>query len=332
LWEKDNSARINLMATKEELYNLLKIEEKKERIKAIQSQMSEPSFWNDPPKAKEITQEMSNLQKVVDEWENASDPETLRDLEIKAVLSGKYDINNAILSIHAGAGGTEAQDWSEMLLRMFERYAERHQYRYEILELSSGEEAGIKSATLKVEGPYAFGYLKSEAGVHRLVRISPFDSDKARHTSFSLVEVIPEIPADESVAIDEKDLRIDVYHSGGHGGQSVNTTDSAVRITHKPTGIVVACQNERSQGQNKAMAMKVLQSRLLALKLKEQKDEETRLRGKHLSAEFGNQIRSYVLHPYKQVKDHRTQITSTNPADVLNGHLDQFIEGYLKNK
>jgi peptide chain release factor 2 len=318
------------MATKEELYNLLKIEEKKERIKAIEAEMSEPDFWVDREKATELTQEMSNLQKVIDEWENASDPQTLRDLEIKAILSGKYDIDNAILSIHAGAGGTEAQDWSEMLLRMFERYAERHQYRYEILEQSFGEEAGIKSATLKVEGPYAFGYLKSEAGVHRLVRISPFDSDKARHTSFSLVEVIPEIPADESVQIDEKDLRIDVYHSGGHGGQSVNTTDSAVRITHKPTGIVVACQNERSQGQNKAVAMKVLQSRLLALKLKEQKEEETRLRGKHLSAEFGNQIRSYVLHPYKQVKDHRTEITSTNPTDVLNGNLDQFIEGYLK--
>jgi len=318
------------MANKEELYNLLKIEEKKGRIKAIEAEMSEPDFWVDREKASELTQEMSNLQKVVDEWQNAESPETLRDLEIKAILSGKYDIDNAILSIHAGAGGTEAQDWSEMLLRMFQRYAERHDYKYEILEISSGGEAGIKSVTLKIEGPYAFGYLKNEAGVHRLVRISPFDSDKARHTSFSLVEVIPEIPPTEDIPVDEKDLRIDVYHSGGHGGQSVNTTDSAVRITHKPTGIVVACQNERSQGQNKAVAMKVLQSRLLSLKLKEQKEEETKLRGEHLSAEFGNQIRSYVLHPYKQVKDHRTDITSTNPDDVLNGNLDQFIEGYLK--
>ncbi len=323
--------RYNLaMANKEELYNLLKIQEKQERIKEIQAQMSEPSFWNEPQKAGELTQEMANLQKIVDEWQKADDPKTLADLELKAILSDKYDIDNTILSIHAGAGGTEAQDWSEMLLRMFERYAERKGYRYQILELSGGEEAGIKSATLKISGPYAFGYLKGEAGVHRLVRLSPFDSDKARHTSFSLVEIIPEIPPTEDIPIDEKDLRIDVYHSGGHGGQSVNTTDSAVRITHKPTGLVVACQNERSQGQNKAVAMKVLQSRLLALKLKEQKEEEAKLRGEHLSAEFGNQIRSYVLHPYKQVKDHRTDITSTNPEDVLNGNLDMFIEGYLK--
>lgn len=318
------------MANKDELYNLLKIEEKKQRIGEISAQMSDGSFWSDPQKAGELTQEMSNLQKVVDEWENAEDPETLKDLELKAILSDKYDINNAILSIHAGAGGTEAQDWSEMLLRMFQRYADRHEYKYEILELSGGEEAGIKSAMMKITGPYAFGYLKGEAGVHRLVRISPFDSDKARHTSFSLVEVIPEIPPTEDIPIDEKDLRIDVFHAGGHGGQSVNTTDSAVRITHKPSGIVVACQNERSQGQNKAVAMKVLQSRLLSLKLKKQKEEEAKLRGEHISAEFGSQIRSYVLHPYKQVKDHRTEITSTNPEDVLNGNLDIFIEGYLK--
>ncbi|MDO8686648.1 MAG: peptide chain release factor 2 [Candidatus Berkelbacteria bacterium] len=318
------------MANKEELYQLLKIEEKEERIKGIQAQMSEASFWNEPQKASSLTQEMSNLQKIVDEWQNAEDPETLKDLEIKATLSGKYDLNSAILSIHAGAGGTEAQDWSEMLLRMFQRYADRHEYKYEILELSGGEEAGIKSAMMKITGPYAFGYLKGEAGVHRLVRISPFDSDKARHTSFSLVEVIPEIPPTEDIPIDEKDLRIDVFHAGGHGGQSVNTTDSAVRITHRPSGIVVACQNERSQGQNKAVAMKVLQSRLLALKLKKQKEEEAKLRGEHISAEFGSQIRSYVLHPYKQVKDHRTDITSTNPEDVLNGNLDIFIEGYLK--
>ena len=318
------------MANKDELYNLLNIQEKKPRIAEIGAQMSDGSFWNDSQKATSLTQEMSNLQKVVDEWEKADDPKTLADLELKAILSDKYDINNAILSIHAGAGGTEAQDWSEMLLRMFERYAERHEFKFEVLEISSGGEAGIKSATLKIEGPYAYGYLKGEAGVHRLVRISPFDSDKARHTSFSLVEVIPEIPPTEDIPIDEKDLRIDVYHSGGHGGQSVNTTDSAVRITHKPSGIVVACQNERSQGQNKAVAMKVLQSRLLSLKLKEQKEEESKLRGEHMSAEFGSQIRSYVLHPYKQVKDHRTEITSTNPEDVLNGNLDIFIEGYLK--
>lgn len=318
------------MISKEELYYLLKIENKKERIKEIQAQMNDSSFWADQIKAKELTQETVNLQKVVDEWEKAETPELIKDLEIKATLADKYDEDNAILSIHAGAGGTEAQDWSEMILRMYERYAERKGYTCEVLEISSGNEAGIKSATAKISGLYAFGYLKTEAGVHRLVRLSPFDSDKARHTSFALVEVIPEIPATESIPIDEKDIRIDVFHSGGHGGQSVNTTDSAVRITHLPTNIVVSCQNERSQVQNKAMAMHVLQSKLFALKLKEQKEEETKLRGEHLSVTFGSQIRSYVLHPYKQVKDHRTNVVSTNPDDVLNGNLDQFIESVLK--
>jgi peptide chain release factor 2 len=318
------------MTNKEELYHLLKIEEKEEKIKEIQAQMNEPDFWIDQKLSKEKTQELSNLQKLIDEWNNAETEQEIKDLEIKAILSNKYDENNAILSIHAGAGGTEAQDWSEMLLRMFERFSERKDYKYELLEISGGLEAGIKSATLNITGPYAYGYLKNEAGVHRLVRISPFDSDKARHTSFSLVEVIPEIPEADEVPIDEKDLRIDVYHSGGHGGQSVNTTDSAVRITHIPTGIVVQCQNERSQGQNKAVAMHVLQMKLLALKLKEQKEEEAKLRGEHMSAEFGSQIRSYVLHPYKQVKDHRTDETSTNPEDVLNGNLDKFIESMLK--
>lgn len=318
------------MATKEELYNLLKIDEKKRKIQEIQAQMNAPAFWADPDKAKDLTQEMSNLQKIIDEWESAESQEQINDLEIKATLSEKYDEVNAILSVHAGAGGTEAQDWAEMLLRMFERYADRHKFSYEILEISSGSEAGIKSATIKIAGPYAFGYLKTEAGVHRLVRISPYDADKSRHTSFALIEVIPEIPETEDMPIDQKDLRTDVYHSGGHGGQSVNTTDSAVRITHLPTGIVVSCQNERSQGQNKAVAMRVLQSKLLALKLKERKEEEGKLRGEHLSAAWGNQIRSYVLHPYKQVKDHRTEIVSTNPEDILNGNLDEFIEGYLK--
>jgi peptide chain release factor 2 len=217
-----------------------------------------------------------------------------------------------------------------MLLRMFERFAQRKSWQYEILEISPGEEAGIKSATIKIQGPYAFGFLKSEAGVHRLVRISPFDADKARHTSFVLVEVIPEIEDAGEFKIDEKDLRVDVYRAKGHGGQGVNTTDSAVRITHIPTGMVVSCQNERSQIQNRASAMKVLQSKLLALKLKEKKEEETKLRGEHLSAGWGNQIRSYVLHPYKQVKDHRTNFTSSNPEDILDGDLDKFIESYLK--
>jgi len=318
------------VTTKEELYNLLKIEEKQKKIAEIQKEMNEPSFWGNPAEAGQKTQEMSNLQKLVTEWETAESVDQLKELEIKATLSDKYDENGAILTLHSGAGGTEAQDWAEMLLRMYERYAERKDFKYELLEISSGEEAGVKSATLKITGPYAFGYLKTEAGVHRLVRMSPFDADKARHTSFALVEVIPDIPEAETLPIEDKELKIDVYRSGGHGGQSVNTTDSAVRVTHLPSGIVVAVQNERSQGQNKALAMHILQSKLLALKLRKQKEEEAKLRGEHMSAAFGSQIRSYVLQPYQQVKDHRTEVTSTNPDDVLNGNIDLFIEGMLK--
>ena len=309
---------------------LLKIDEKLAEISQIQNEMNNPDFWNNQEKSRKIMQEMANLQKDIEEFEKANTAEEIHQLEIKAVLSDQYDESNAILSIHAGAGGTEAQDWAEMLLRMFERFAEQKKFQYRILEISPGEEAGIKSVTVKISGSFAFGFLKSEAGVHRLVRISPFDADKSRHTSFALVEVIPEIEETGEVQIDEKDLRIDVYRSRGHGGQGVNTTDSAVRITHNPTGMVVAVQNERSQNQNKATAMKILQSRLLALKLKEKKEEEIKLRGKHLSAGWGNQIRSYVLHPYKQVKDHRTEYTSMNPDEVLNGKLDGFIESFLK--
>lgn len=318
------------MATKDELEKLLKIEEKKTEIQKIQTEMNDPSFWQDQKSSQEKMQHLSNLEKIVKEFDEAETSEQLKDLETKALLGEKFDENNALLSIHAGAGGTEAQDWAEMLLRMFEKFATRHKFNYEILEISPGEEAGIKSTTIKIVGPFAFGLLKSEAGVHRLVRISPYDADKARHTSFALVEAIPEIENNEDINIDDKDLRIDVYRSSGHGGQSVNTTDSAVRITHLPTNIVVACQNERSQLQNKATALKVLQSKLLVVKLKEQKEEEMKLRGEHLSAGWGNQIRSYVLQPYQQVKDHRTDATSTNPTDVLNGNLDLFIESYLK--
>ncbi len=318
------------MANKEELKNLLKIDEKKSQIAQIQKEMQDPSFWADQEKSRNATQEMANLQKIINEYEKAEAPEELHKLELEATLAGQYDFNNAILSLHAGAGGTEAQDWAEMLLRMFERFAERRGFSYQILEISPGEEAGIKSATIKINGPYAYGFLKSEAGVHRLVRISPFDSDKARHTSFALVEVIPEIEQANEINIDEKDLRIDVYRSRGHGGQGVNTTDSAVRITHTPTGIVVAVQNERSQLQNKNTALKILQSKLLALKLKERKEETNKIRGEHMAAAWGNQIRSYVLHPYKQVKDHRTEVVSNDPNEVLNGNLDQFIESFLK--
>lgn len=318
------------MPDKNELGKLLKIEEKKQRILQIQKEMNNPSFWQNQEDSKNIMQEMANLEKIISQFGKAESPEDLKKLQIEAILSEPYDENNALISIHAGAGGTEAQDWAEMLLRMFERYSERRGLKFELLEISPGQEVGIKSATLKVTGLYAFGLLKSEAGVHRLVRISPYDADKARHTSFALVEVIPEIESNEEIAIEDKDLRVDVYRSRGHGGQGVNTTDSAVRITHNPSGIVVACQNERSQLQNKATALKILQSKLLALKLKEQKEQEAKLRGQHLSAGWGNQIRSYVLQPYKQVKDHRTEETSTNPDAVLNGNLDNFIESYLK--
>lgn len=318
------------MANKEELYHLLKIDDKKEKIVELTAEMQGPDFWSNSQIAGEKSQNLANLQKEVEEWEKAESSSEIHQLELKATLSGKYDESNAVLSLHAGAGGTEAQDWAEMLLRMFERFAERRGFKSEILDKTMGEEAGIKSATIRIIGPYAFGYLKSEAGVHRLVRLSPFDADKARHTSFALVEVIPEVAEKEVGEISDKDLRIDVYRSGGHGGQSVNTTDSAVRITHLPTGIVVSCQNERSQMQNKAVAMRILQAKLFSLKLKEQKEQEAKLRGEHISAGWGNQIRSYVLHPYKQVKDHRTDFTSTNPDEVLGGNLDEFIESYLK--
>ena len=320
------------MANKEELYNLLKIAEKEEKIKEISAEMNNPDFWSNPETAAKKTQELSNLQKIVDEWTSAETDAQIHELDLKATLAGPYDQNNAIISVHSGAGGTEAQDWAEMLLRMFERYADRKHFSQNILEISPGEEVGVKSATILISGPYAFGLLKGEAGVHRLVRLSPFDADHARHTSFALIEVVPEIEKSSDLIIDEKDLKIDVYRAGGHGGQSVNTTDSAVRITHLPTNTVVAVQNERSQLQNKETAMKILQSKLVALQLIKQKEEEAKLRGEHMSAAFGSQIRSYVLHPYKQVKDHRTEYTSTNPDDVLNGDLDGFTEAYLKSE
>ena len=318
------------MSTKEELYNLLKISEKKSQIEKIQKEINNPLFWKDQQKAKEKIDQLQHLQKIIEEFEQAKTPEQIKALNLKSLLNGPYDQGSALLSIHAGAGGTEAQDWAEILLRMYERFSKNRGWQYQILEISPGEEAGIKSVTLQISGLYAYGYLKNEAGVHRLVRLSPFDADKARHTSFALVEIIPEITNTEEIIVNEKDLKIDVYRSRGHGGQGVNTTDSAVRITHLPTKIVVSCQNERSQLQNKATALKILQSRLIALKLKEKKEEETKLRGEHLDVAWGNQIRSYVLHPYKQVKDHRTGETSTNPEKILNGEIDGFIESNIK--
>ena len=251
-------------------------------------------------------------------------------LEFYVLLSGRYDGSNALVAIHAGTGGTEAQDWAAMLLRMYLRYAERRGLSTRIVDESKGAEAGVKSVTISVEGPYAYGYLKSEHGVHRLVRISPFDAEKMRHTSFALVEVLPEIPETDALKIDPKDIRIDTYLSSGHGGQSVQTTYSAVRIVHIPTGITVTCQNERSQSQNKETAMKILRARLAIVEEQKRKDERAEIRGEYHEAEWGNQIRSYVVHPYKLVKDHRTKFESSDTVAILDGALEPFTESFLK--
>jgi peptide chain release factor 2 len=252
------------------------------------------------------------------------------ELELEILLSGPYDRNNAIFTLHAGAGGTEAQDWVQMLYRMFVRWAERHRYKVEILDLLPGDEAGIKSVTFSVAGENAYGYAKAEKGVHRLVRISPFDASGRRHTSFASVDVIPEVSEDNGIAVDTEDLRIDTYRSGGAGGQHVNKTDSAVRITHLPTGIVVQCQSERSQIQNRAAAMRLLQSKLLDLKRKQQEDEMTEIRGEQQDIAWGSQIRSYVFHPYSLVKDHRTNVETGNVSAVMDGEIDAFIAAYLQ--
>jgi peptide chain release factor 2 len=251
--------------------------------------------------------------------------------ELDAMLSGPYDDEDAILAIHAGAGGTDSQDWAEMLQRMYLRWAESRGFETEILDYSEGEEAGIKSVTIAVEGDYAYGYLQSEKGVHRLVRLSPFDSANRRHTSFALVEVLPQVETDDEVEINPNDLRIDTYRSAGAGGQNVQKNETAIRITHLPTGIVVTCQNERSQMQNKENAMRVLRARLLDLKRLQQEEEMAEIRGDYVKAEWGSQIRSYVLHPYQMVKDHRTETETGNAQAVLDGDLDPFMEAYLRS-
>jgi peptide chain release factor 2 len=254
----------------------------------------------------------------------------LEELELETAFSGEYDARDAILAIHAGAGGTESQDWAEMLLRMYLRWSERRGYKAEVLDTSPGEEAGIKSAVISIGGDYAYGYLRSEHGVHRLVRLSPFAADHARHTSFALVEAMPQAEGDVDVTIGLEDLKVDTFRSSGPGGQHMQKTSTAVRLTHLPTGLVVTCQSERSQYQNKEIALKILQARLLELELTRQTEERARLKGEHVAAGWGNQIRSYVLHPYKLVKDHRTGFQVGNTDAVLDGDVDGFITAYLR--
>ncbi len=273
--------------------------------------------------------EDESLREELEAEANAIEAE-IEQREFDAMLSGEYDQGDALLAIHAGAGGNDSQDWAEMLQRMYLRWMEENDYEANILDMTPGEEAGVKSVTIAVEGSYAYGYLRSEKGVHRLVRISPFDSNNRRHTSFAMVEVLPQIEDETSIEINPKNLKIDTFKSGGAGGQSVQKNDTAVRITHLPTGIVASCQNERSQKQNRDTAMKVLRARLLEIKEQEKAEKIEELRGEYQKAEWGSQIRSYVLHPYRMVKDHRTDYEVGNAEAVLDGELDGFIEAYLR--
>jgi peptide chain release factor 2 len=257
--------------------------------------------------------------------------QTVKDLEFKLVLSGEYDGRSAIVALHAGAGGVDSQDWVRMLMRMYLRWSERRGFERDVLDVSPGEEGGVKSSVIQITGPNAYGYLRAERGVHRLVRISPFDGSHARHTSFALVEVMPEVEQGVDVTIDPDDIKIDTFRAGGHGGQNVQKTSTAVRITHIPSGLRVVCQNERSQHQNKEIAMRILLSRLVEREMKRRADELAQIKGDHISPEWGNQIRSYVLHPYQMVKDHRTELSVSDADGVLDGDIDGFIDSYLSS-
>ena len=337
------------------------IPSKKDEINELTHTTESQDFWNDREKAEETLSKLKELKDLVKSIEDLkleieSTLEVLNLLEIEEdenlyedikqsvneisnkveklnlllMLNGPYDKNNCVLDIHPGAGGTESCDWASMLYRMYLRYCEKKGFKVEVLDYQDGDEAGIKSVSILIKGLNAYGYLKNEKGVHRLVRLSPFDSNNRRHTSFASVEVTPEIEQDNTIEIDEKDLKIDVYRSTGAGGQGVNTTDSAVRITHLPTKIVVTCQNERSQIQNKEQALRVLKNKLLLMKIEEQEEELNRIKGNQSEINFGSQIRSYVLHPYSMIKDHRTNVETSNVTKVLDGDIDLFIESNLK--
>ena len=339
------------------------LDEKAKKLNLLEKEYNNPEFWNDRKQAEEKIKEINHLKEIInpvliikdnieflslyddfslkEENNNLSDQyqqiyeetlKLLKEQETVAFLGEEFDDKNAIFEIHAGAGGTESQDWAQMLLRMYLRYFDKKGFKYELVDEQPGEEVGIKSVSYIVKGSYAYGYLKSEKGVHRLVRLSPFDANNRRHTSFAAVEVIPEFDNDIDINIDDSDIRVDVYRSSGAGGQGVNTTDSAVRITHIPTGIVVTCQNERSQIKNKEIALQVLRSKLYALKQKENQDKINSIKSSNSNIEFGSQIRSYVLHPYSMVKDHRTGYETSNVDKVLNGNIDEFVDSYLRKE
>ncbi len=353
----------DLQVKTKELGRVLKIDEKREILKKLAIQSRAKNFWQDKERATAINKQLADLAATVDNWSGllaeideligltsvaeVEDDKSVMALEQKfselerryklleflTLFSGPHDRNNVIMTIYSGAGGDEAQDWAGMLLRMYLRLAETNGWTVVILDASPGAQAGYKTVTVEIKGKYVYGQLQGEAGVHRLVRLSPFDADHARHTSFAMVDVLPEFEDDEvEVEINEKDLRIDTFRASGRGGQNVNKTDSAVRIVHLPTGITVVCQNERSQVQNRLLAMKHLRSRLQLLAETAKEEEKQRLRGELTEAAWGNQIRSYVLHPYKLVKDHRASYEETDPGAVLDGQLDGFIINYLKHK
>ncbi len=337
--------------------SIFDVDQKKEKLQKLQKESQAPDLWDQPQRAKNVMKSLSDLEEEIEGWNQLrnriadtlelarmEDPSIQKELEgevqaiqkeierreFKAMLSGEYDKGDALLAIHAGAGGNDAQDWVSMLQRMYLRWAEDRGFETDIVDFTPGEEAGIKSTTIAVNGDFAYGYLRPEKGVHRLVRISPFDSSNRRHTSFAMVEVLPQIKDEATVDINPNDLRIDTFRSAGAGGQSVQKNDTAVRITHEPTGIVASCQNERSQSQNREMAMRVLRGRLLELKQEKRKEKIEELRGEYQKAEWGSQIRSYVLHPYQMVKDHRTNHEEGNTEAVLDGEIDPFIETYLR--